>query len=352
GLADPEQYLTELSALADACLQYAVEVVAQKYKLKRAPFVIIGLGKLGGAEIDYGSDLDIIFIADAAAKELPKLGRLALEVMDLLSTRTELGLVFHTDARLRPDGEKGLLVNTLEAYEEYYRARALLWEIQSLTRTRAVAGDMRLGAEFQRITDALTDFSTAQKHSRTARSKKKNALPSCFAPDWKATIHRMRMRIEKERTAAGKDDLAIKTGRGGLMDAEFIAQALCLENGWHEANTLRALERGREAGVLPEAAALMDNYRQLRRVEGILRRWSYEGETVLPEEPEPFYRVSVRCGFATPEDFREALAGWRRGIRRVYERVFEANAEQKLQASKHQAPEKFQAPRSKSDRDW
>ena len=74
GLADPEQYLTELSALADACLQYAVEVVMRKHKLKAAPFVVIGLGKLGGAEIDYGSDLDIIFVADAAGETFAEAG--------------------------------------------------------------------------------------------------------------------------------------------------------------------------------------------------------------------------------------------------------------------------------------
>jgi glutamate-ammonia-ligase adenylyltransferase len=134
----------------------------------------------------------------------------------------------------------------------------------------------------------------------------------------------MRMRIEKERTPAGKDDLAIKTGKGGLMDAEFIAQRLCLGHGWQEANTLRALERGRDAGVLPEAGRLIENYRPLRRVEGILRRWSYEGETVLPDEPEPYYRVSVRCGFPTPEAFREALAQWRNAIREVYLTALEA----------------------------
>jgi glutamate-ammonia-ligase adenylyltransferase len=322
GLADPEQYLTELSALADACLQYAVEVVMRKHKLKAAPFVVVGLGKLGGAEIDYGSDLDIIFVAEAAAKQLPKLGQLALEVMDLVSARTELGIVFQTDARLRPDGEKGLLVNTLEAYEAYYHERAQLWEIQSITRTRAVAGNMKLGARFQGMAKALTDFSQGSAASKRSRTKKSGALPSCFSADWKAKIHHMRMRIEKERTPAGKDDLAIKTGKGGLMDAEFIAQTLCLENGWQEANTMRALERGRDARVLPEAGKLIENYRQLRRLEGILRRWSYEGETVLPDESEPYYRVSVRSGFATPEQFRDALAGWRKGIREVYEKVF------------------------------
>jgi glutamate-ammonia-ligase adenylyltransferase len=311
GLADFEQYLTELSGLADACLQYALEVVMRKHKLKTPPFVIIGLGKLGGAEIDYGSDLDVVFVAGSRARNLPALGRLALEVLDLVSARTEQGMVFRTDARLRPDGEKGLLVNTLSAYEEYYRQRAQLWEIQSLTRTRPVAGDLKSGAQFQKLAAMLASF-------------RQPSLPlAAYTPDWKQKIHQMRMRIEKERTPAGKDDLAIKTGIGGLMDAEFIAQALCLEQGWQEANTLRALERGRAATVLPEADKLIVNYRQVRRLEGILRRWSYEGETVLPDNPAPYYRVSVRCGFPSPVAFREALAAWRRAIREVYLKVFE-----------------------------
>jgi [glutamine synthetase] adenylyltransferase / [glutamine synthetase]-adenylyl-L-tyrosine phosphorylase len=306
GLADPEQYLTELSALAEACLQYALEAVMRKHRVSAAPFVIIGLGKLGGQEIDYGSDLDVVFVADPKTKELTKLAPLALEVLELVSTRTEQGIVFRTDARLRPDGEKGLLVNTLTAYEEYYRQRAQLWEIQSLTRTRPVAGDMDLGARFQALAATLTNF-------------RQPSLPLvAFAPDWKKKIVQMRLRIEKERTPSGKDDLAIKTGKGGLMDAEFIAQTLCLGNGWQEANTLRALERGAAAGVLPDADKLIRDYRHLRRLEGILRRWSYEGETVLPDDPAPYYRVSVRCGFATPEAFREALAGWRLAIRGVY----------------------------------
>jgi len=310
GLADFEQYLSELSALAEACLQYALEVVLRRHKLKTPPLAVIGLGKLGGAEIDYGSDLDIVFVAGAKAKNLTKLAQLALAVSDLLSSRTEQGVVFHTDARLRPDGEKGLLVNTLAAYEDYYRQRAQLWEIQALTRARPVAGDLKLGAQFQQLAAALTNFPQP-------------SLPlAAYTPDWKQTIHRMRLRIQKERTPPGQDELAIKTGTGGLMDAEFIAQTLCLENGWQEANTLLALERGRAAGALPEADLLIENYRRLRRVEGILRRWSYEGETVLPDDPAPYYRVSVRCGFDTPAAFRAALAECRQAIRRVYAKVF------------------------------
>jgi glutamate-ammonia-ligase adenylyltransferase len=194
-----------------------------------------------------------------------------------------------------------------------------------------VAGNLALGEKFQGMVARLTDFSKVAQASRLPKMKSKQSrrdacatLPLCYTPDWKKQIHQMRLRVEKERTPRGQDDLAIKTGRGGLMDAEFIAQALCLENGWQEANTLHALERARDTGVLPDAEKLLENYRKLRRIEGILRRWSYEGETVLPDDPAPYYRVSVRCGFASPEEFRKALAKWRRAIREVYRKVFDA----------------------------
>jgi glutamate-ammonia-ligase adenylyltransferase len=163
-----------------------------------------------------------------------------------------------------------------------------------------------LGGQFQNLAGTLTNFSKPSKPL------------AAFDAKWKATIDKMRKRIEHERTAAGQDDLAIKTGKGGLVDAEFIAQALCLENGWQEANTLRAIEKGRDTGRLAEAGKLIENYRKLRRVEGILRRWSYQGETVLPDDPAAFYRVAVRCGFENAEAFRQFIAECRRAIREVY----------------------------------
>ena len=311
GLAESDQYLTELSALADACLQYSVEVVMRKHKLKKPPFAIIGLGKLGGAEIDYGSDLDILFVADSKAKDLRRSSRFAVEVMEIISTRTESGMTFQTDARLRPDGEKGILVNTLKAYEEYYRQRALLWELQSLTRTRFVAGDEATGASFQALAASLTDF------------RKPECPPAAFVPEWKSQIHRMRLRIEKERTPQGREALAIKTGAGGLVDAEFLAQAVCLAHGWQEANTLAALLRAEREGLVVDAGPLIANYRIIRRVEGILRRWSYEGETVLPEDPAPFYRVAVRCGCPSAGAFRESVATARARVREAYLKFFQ-----------------------------
>lgn len=316
GLADFEQNLVELSALADACLTYALEVVLRKHGFKSAPFAIVGLGKLGGAELNYGSDLDIMFVADSRVRKLSDLQRLAVDVMELLSSQTEMGVVFPTDARLRPDGEKGLLVNTVSAYEDYYRQRAQLWELQAISRTRVIAGHPEAGDRFQQIARLVTDF--RQPPARVA----------AYTAHWKQEIHRMRQRIEKERTPAGQQHLAIKTGAGGLIDAEFVAQTLCLANGWHEPNTLRGLLLARERQALPHASAdlLIDNYRQLRRVEGILRRWSYAGETVLPDDPAPLYRVAVRCGYTGAEHFLEAVADCRAKIRRVYLEVMEADS--------------------------
>jgi glutamate-ammonia-ligase adenylyltransferase len=312
GLADFEQNLSELTGLADACLQYALEVVMRRHRVRQAPFAVIGFGKLGGHELTYGSDLDITFVTAAAAAKLPGLQRLAAEVIQLLSSPTEYGVAFPIDTRLRPDGEKGLLVNTLAGCEKYYRQRAMLWEIQALSRVRPIAGDLKVGRRFQEMAAALTNF-------------KSPSLPlAAYQPDWRTEIDRMRHRIERERTPPGKDPLAIKTGSGGLVDAEFIAQALALAHGWQEANTLRALERAREKGLLPaeNADAFLDHYRWLRRVEGILRRWSFVGETVMPDDPAPMYRVAVRCGFQSIAAFQEAVARCRTSIRQVYNSLF------------------------------
>ena len=308
GLADFEQNLFELSALADACLQYALEVVLRRHRIKTPPFAIVGLGKLGGAELNYGSDLDILFVADSRQKNLPRLQRLATEIMELLSQPTEAGVTFLTDPRLRPDGEKGLLVNTLAAHEEYYSQRAQLWEIQAISRARMIAGNGSVGSQFVELAARLANF-------------QQPALPlAAYTPQWQAEILKMRSRIEKERTPAGQEHLAIKTGAGGLIDAEFQAQMLCMAQGWHEPNTQRALERGRDGRVFPgaDATVLLDNYGNLRRIEGILRRWSFAGETLLPDEPAPLYRVAIRCGFQSTEEFMDAVGAHRAAIRKVY----------------------------------
>jgi glutamate-ammonia-ligase adenylyltransferase len=330
GLADFEQNLVELSALADACLQYALEVVARQAGFKSLPLCVVGLGKLGGREINYGSDLDIVFVTNSGAKDLPALQRLAAAFLDLLASKTEMGAVFHLDTRLRPDGDKGLLVNTLDTCEDYYRRRAALWEIQALTRVRPIAGDLEAGGQFLELTAALADFSPDNVRagfaasSGIAEARAGNTVLAAYTPDWKKEVDAMRERIVKERTPPGKDRLAIKTGVGGLMDAEFLAQAFCLARGWQEANSLSALRRGGEEGVLErgDAESLLRNYGALRRIEGILRRWSYEGEVLLPDDEPAQYRVAVRCGFTGVEEFMQSLEATRAAIRAVYVKYF------------------------------
>jgi glutamate-ammonia-ligase adenylyltransferase len=307
-----EEANAELSDLAEACVQYAVEVVTRRHRLRAAPFAVIGLGKFGGRELIYGSDLDIIFVAPDRTRDLARLQKLAAEVLDLLSARTAHGTVFALDARLRPDGDKGLLVNLLRAHEEYYRHRAMLWEIQALTRARAVGGHVETGRAFEDLAKTLTNF-------------KNPSLPlAALTPNWKAEIAAMRLRIQKERTPRGKDHLAFKTGIGGLIDAEFLAQAVSMEHGWFEPNTLKSLERARAGKVLSEADAekLIPAFRHLREMESILRRWSFEGEAVLPEDPEALYRVAARCGYRAAEPFLAAVSAWRAQVREVYASFF------------------------------
>lgn len=315
GLTTGEQSLAELSALAEACLQYALEVILRQRRYKRPPLTIIGLGKLGGAELNYGSDLDVIFVADNRVRNLAKLQGIAQEVIDLIGAQTALGTVFEIDARLRPDGEKGLLVNNLSAYDDYYRRRAWLWEIQALSRARPIAGNERVAERFMGLVAELADFRQLDS-ARVAAQK----------PGWRQEVVRMRQRIEQERVKPGHAALAIKTGAGGLMDGEFIAQVACLAQGWLEPNTQQALERAANTGLLDGAAAreLIENYGRLRRIEGILRRWSYMGETELPADEAPFQRVAIRCGFADAAAFQAAVARYRKAIRSVYETFFGA----------------------------
>jgi [glutamine synthetase] adenylyltransferase / [glutamine synthetase]-adenylyl-L-tyrosine phosphorylase len=312
-LADPEQTQQEITALADACLTYALELVMKKQRVRKAPFAVIGLGKLGGRELIYGSDLDIVFVTENNAKNFSKLQKLAVELMELLSKRTEEGTTFAADARLRPDGEKGLVVNTLDAYAEYYKRRSMLWEIQALSRFRPITGDSDTAKRFSELARATTHFSKPRKDI------------AAYTPDWRAEIHRMRVRIEKERTPPGQDKLAIKTGRGGLMDVEFIAQTICLGNGWHEPNTLTAIVRAGHEKILSAASAMVlsENYRKLMQIERILRRWSFEAESALPLDPQAYYRVAVRCGYKEPADLEKAVLKLRDAIRAEYLRFFQ-----------------------------
>jgi glutamate-ammonia-ligase adenylyltransferase len=311
-LNDFETTFGELTALADACLQFALEVIQRRHCLRQPPFAIIGLGKLGGREINFGSDLDIIFIAPIKSRQLDRWSALAAELMEILSQRTADGMTFKTDARLRPEGRDGLLVNDLAAYEQYYRTRGELWEIQTLSRARLVAGNENTGRAFEALAQKLSNF------------KNPNLPLAAHTKNWQKIIHEMRQLTEADRTPAGLEELAIKTGAGGLMDAEFIAQTICLAEGWHEPNIFRALERAGKSRLISkkDATSLAENHRALRRLEHILRRWSYEGETLLPENEAAQRRVAIRLGLRDARKLLSEVGKWRKAIRAVYRRFF------------------------------
>ncbi|KAF1687248.1 bifunctional [glutamate--ammonia ligase]-adenylyl-L-tyrosine phosphorylase/[glutamate--ammonia-ligase] adenylyltransferase [Pseudoxanthomonas broegbernensis] len=210
----------QLAALADAVVGQVLrmagaEVVAAHGTLPGGRFAVIGYGSLGGHELSFGSDLDLVFLYDAdpavvsdGARPLEPArwyARLAQKIVGLLGAVSSAGRLYETDMRLRPDGGKSLLVSSLASYEEYQVQRAWTWEHQALVRARAVAGDASLCAEFERV---------------RARTLALPREPQALAGD--VGKMRQRMRAELDRGDAARFDL--KQGAGGLVDLEFLMQ--------------------------------------------------------------------------------------------------------------------------------
>jgi [glutamine synthetase] adenylyltransferase / [glutamine synthetase]-adenylyl-L-tyrosine phosphorylase len=256
----------ELSALADAILAVTLDEAAKSLGVEGAGarpqggeeatpaitgFCIVGYGKLGGKELGYGSDLDIIFVYDETCPVPPeRLARVAQRVITWLTSLTAAGVLYDIDVRLRPDGEKGLLVSSLSAFRDYQLKRAWTWEHQALTRARYCAGDATLGARFEALRDQIL------------------ATPRERAKLW-AEIVEMRRKIRADRKHDPQD---IKYIEGGVVDLEFCVQALVLLEGPnHPAlrenkgnHTL--LRRAGALGLLDDAAAVAaaDAYLALR----------------------------------------------------------------------------------------
>ncbi len=208
-------------------------------RLRHAGFAVVAYGKLGGLELSYGSDLDVVFLHDSAGTEQMTdgerplensvfLSRLIRRLVHLLTTPTSTGALYEIDTRLRPSGRKGLLVTSIDAFERYQEENAWTWEHQALLRARAVAGSSRIAAEFGRI----------RAETLTTRVRQQTLADDVLAM-------RARMRSELDRSDASRFDL--KQGEGGVGDIEFIVQYLVL----------------REASAHPEVIEYSDNIRQL-----------------------------------------------------------------------------------------
>jgi glutamate-ammonia-ligase adenylyltransferase len=273
GFATLREVQAEYSALAEACLIFTQEQLGLADEL-----TIVALGKFGGRELSYGADLDVIFIGDR-----PKA---ASELIRAMTLQTEEGSIFPVDARLRPEGESGVLAVSLASYEAYFEKRGQLWEAQALTKSRPVSGPEQRA--FAKVARRVWRRFGAQQ-------------------DLFAEIAAMHARIIRER--AGADDLlAFKTGRGGLMQVEFFTQAQQMRAGIWEPNTLKALRALAAAGVIRAniSALLSEQYLFLRKIESVLRRDEDTSISRLPAEESAQRAVARRCGFESRDDFLAA----------------------------------------------
>ena len=216
GLQTVERLADHLTALADIVVQTTLALCWNKLKERHpnpdAPpkFAVIAYGKLGGKELAYGSDLDLVFLHDDPAPDVGELyARLGQRMSSSLASQTPAGILFETDLRLRPNGEAGMLVSSIEAFAEYQASKAWAWEHQALTRARFCAGDAALGARFEALRIAIL---------REPRQLQK------LADD----VLAMRARMLETHASNSEEFFDIKQDPGGLIDVEFIVQFLVL----------------------------------------------------------------------------------------------------------------------------
>src|SRR5213082_325230 len=285
GLSSPAATFTELSDVAEACLLYMARLLGNE------PLTIIALGKFGGCEISYGADLDVLFVGDDT--------RAAQNLVIAMAQPTAEGNIWALDARLRPEGEKGPLVCSLETYQSYYANRAQPWELQALTRARAFSGPLQ------------NEFTEIAKRAWRRASQDADLL---------IRIDGMLERIRRER-GSGSDFLDFKTGIGGIIEGEFLVQALQMRENIWEPNWERAVDQLRERAILNDAEAgkLKQAYGLLRRYESVLRRYENKAVSVLPHGSGEQRRVSVRLGYDNFEAFRRDYLDARDVIHALYE---------------------------------
>ena len=293
----------DLSHLADACVEAAYRFSLRRAEGRlgtpRAPdgrrcrFVVLALGKLGGEELNYSSDIDLIFLYEADGEtdgERPVsnaefFARMGGELIRLLADHTANGVAYRVDMRLRPEGEQGPLARSLGSTLGYYETAGRTWERQALIKCRPAAGDEALGADFL---SAISPF-VYRRYLGGAEI---------------AEIKAMKRRIEGRTKTRGADEFEVKTGRGGLRDVEFVAQFLQLLHGGayptvRHANTLLGLSRLEEAGCLTgeERSIMEDTYRFLRTVEHRLQTMFDRQTHEMPRDPEARRTLAIRLGY-------------------------------------------------------
>ncbi|MEJ2201971.1 MAG: DUF294 nucleotidyltransferase-like domain-containing protein, partial [Desulfuromonadaceae bacterium] len=338
----PQAELTaQLSYLADACLKQAFNIAREemiprfglpfrKDTNQEAGFAIVAMGKHGGMELNYHSDLDIIFIYEGEGETRSVEGteterfkpqtnpeyfaRLAQRIISVLTLRTREGMVYQIDTRLRPSGNQGPLVTSLAAYERYHQQSAALWERQALTKARVVLGPEHMAARIEKLNH---------------RFVYETPVPQGL----KEEIYRLRARMETEIAKENEVHFNIKTGRGGMVDVEFIVQYLQILHGLEypglrSNNTLQALNALHEANILDrnDLDALESGYKFLRRLENRLRLVHDQSINELSGERDYLIKLARRLGYPDrprrpDEVFLQEYRTVTERIRTIFERL-------------------------------
>ncbi len=313
GYADMPDTARAISDFADVCVRMALQICAEERGLDAPPFAVFALGKLGGRELNYASDIDLIFVHGDAMPtgEAVKLGE---AVRDALAKATDAGFVFRVDLRLRPEGRFGPVSRSLASCRAYYESWAESWERQALMKARFVAGDAVLGAAFSEM---------AEEFVYRAR------VEETFVE----SIRGNKRRLEQKVARAGESDVNVKEGAGGIRDVEFTVQLMQLVAGGANpklrgGNTLRALTALAEAVLLTgeERDTLAESYIFLRTVEHRLQLRDELPVRNIPVEPRELRRFGRRLGYGDGVQF---LADYRRHTDRVhglFERLFYGEA--------------------------
>jgi glutamate-ammonia-ligase adenylyltransferase len=322
GAAVFERVAAALADLAGAALSAALAVSraeigasAGAERVRSVPLAVIGMGKAGARELNYVSDVDVIFVTDRLDPDtgfdpVPIATRLAIGLMRVLDDSDVEPPLWQVDANLRPEGRNGALVRTLASHIGYYERWASGWEFQALLKAWPLAGDLELG---RRYVEALRP----KVWQASARSD--------FVPD----AQRMRQRVE-EHIPAGQADRQLKLGPGGLRDVEFTVQLLQLVHGRtddrvHARATLPALRSLTEHGYVGrvEAAEFGEDYRVLRLVEHRLQLRRLQRTHLLPTDEAELRVIARSSGVAaTGPELAERIARVRGRVRGLHQRLF------------------------------
>ncbi|EFL14835.1 bifunctional [glutamine synthetase] adenylyltransferase/[glutamine synthetase]-adenylyl-L-tyrosine phosphorylase [Streptomyces sp. C] len=318
GTTDVAQTAAELADLATATLRAALRMAtaAAPEDAARCRLAVIAMGKCGGNELNYVSDVDVIFVGEAVPgaeehKALQAATRLASHLMRICSETTVEGSIWPVDANLRPEGRNGPLVRTLSSHLAYYQRWAKTWEFQALLKARAVAGDPDLGAQYVAAITPLV-WQAAEREN--------------FVAD----VQKMRRRVV-DNIPAAQVDRELKLGPGGLRDVEFAVQLLQLVHGrsdatLHSGTTLDALHALAAGGYVgrADAAQLHDAYRFLRAMEHRIQLYRLRRTHLVPEDEADLRRLGRSLGLRT-EPVAELNKAWRRHasvVRRLHEKLF------------------------------